>query len=83
MCTAVHGHPGEQRTTFGIMPVIGDHPPFGLGISARYAGDRGAERPVLEPHDHLHNKQSRTSANFTWPCRSVGWGFDRYDPPLP
>jgi hypothetical protein len=39
------------------MPVIEDHPPFGLGISARYAGDRGAERPILEPHDHLHNKQ--------------------------
>jgi predicted TPR repeat methyltransferase len=38
-------------------PITGDHPPFGLGISARYAGDRGAERPVLEPHDHLHNKQ--------------------------
>lgn len=41
------------------MPVIEDHPPFGLGISARYAGDRGAERPVLEPHDHLHDKHGR------------------------
>jgi hypothetical protein len=20
---------------------------------------------------------------LTWPCRSVGWGLDRYDPPLP
>jgi len=50
-----------QRPLFGIMPVIEDHPPFGLGISARYAGDRGAERPVLEPHDHLHNKQIRAS----------------------
>jgi hypothetical protein len=48
-------------TLIGIMPVIEDHPPFGLGISARYAGDRGSERPVLEPHDHLHNKQNRTS----------------------
>lgn len=28
----------------GIMRVIEDHPPFGLGISAGYAGDRGAER---------------------------------------
>jgi hypothetical protein len=47
------------------MPVIEDHPPFGLGISARYAGDRGAERPVLEPHDHLHNKHERTGPS-TW-----------------
>jgi hypothetical protein len=38
------------------MPVIEDHTPSGLGISACYAGDRGAERPVLAPHDHLHNK---------------------------
>ena len=43
------------------MPVIEDHPPFGLGISARYAGDRGTECQVLEPHDHLHNKQIRSS----------------------
>src|SRR5580693_1196017 len=43
----------------GVMPVIEDHPPFGLGISARYGGDRGAERPIPEPRDHLHNKQKR------------------------
>jgi hypothetical protein len=49
------------RTHIGIMPVIEDYRPFGLGISARYAGDRGAERPVLEPHDHLHNKHDRAS----------------------
>ena len=53
------------------MPVIEDHPPFGLGISASYAGDRGAERLVLEPHDHLHNKQSRASVSHVrhamWP----------------
>jgi hypothetical protein len=32
--------------------------PFGPR-NASYAGDRGAERPTLRPHDHLHNKQIR------------------------
>jgi hypothetical protein len=48
----------QERTVRPLMPVIEDHPPFGLGVSARCAGDRGAERPVLEPHDHLHDKQT-------------------------
>jgi hypothetical protein len=45
----------------GIMPVIEDHPPSGLGISARYAGDRGAECLVQEPRDHIHNMQKSVS----------------------
>jgi hypothetical protein len=50
------------------MPVIEDHPPFGFGISARYAGEGGAERPVLELHDHLYNKHDQMSASvLTWP----------------
>jgi aquaporin Z len=24
-----------------------------------------------------------TVSRLTWPCRSVGWGLDRYHPPLP
>ncbi len=58
-------HGPQTRPIRGIMPVIKDHPPFGLGISACYAGDRGTKCPVLAPHDHLHNKQERMWSGLT------------------
>jgi hypothetical protein len=41
------------------MPVIEDHPPFGLGIMPDHAGDRGVVLSVLAPPDHLHIKHDR------------------------
>lgn len=51
------------RSDRGIMPVIRDHAPSGLGISACYACDRGAARLDPGACDHMHNKQMRT---FIW-----------------
>src|ERR1039457_2158297 len=43
--------------------------PFGPH-NASYAGDRGAERPVLGPHGHLHNKHVRSSPDRSIRMRS-------------
>src|SRR6266487_2512596 len=44
------------------MWVIEDHLRPSGHIMPDHAGDRGAELLFMEPHDHLHVNQSRTSA---------------------
>ena len=47
-------HETSQHPLIGIMPVIKDHSPFGLGIMPDHAYDRGAARLDPGASDHRH-----------------------------
>src|SRR5262249_6889883 len=84
-CTT-HGMRAVTFTLFGIMWVIEDHRALRAHIMPDHVGDRGAVRPILEPHDRLHINHvsqrragtGRRSGSLATPGGSIArWGRRR------